>query len=50
MKRSRLYDDHAKRGASFMEQSGWEVPAHYGDAVAEHLTVRRRVGIMSRGC
>jgi len=46
MKRSRLHDDHAKRGASFMEQAGWEVPAHYGDAVAEHMTVRRGVGIM----
>lgn len=46
MKRSRLYDEHAKRGASFMEQSGWEVPAHYGDATAEHEAVRRGVGIM----
>ena len=46
MKRSRLYDEHTKRGASFMEQAGWEVPAHYGDAAAEHLAVRRAVGIM----
>jgi glycine cleavage system T protein len=46
MKRSRLYDEHAKRGATFMEQSGWEAPAHYGDAAAEHLAVRRGVGIM----
>ena len=46
MKRSRLFDEHAKRGASFMEQSGWEVPTHYGDADAEHLTVRRGVGVM----
>ena len=44
MKRSRLYDDHAKRGATFMEQSGWDVPAHYGDAEAEHAAVRRGVG------
>lgn len=46
MKRSRLYDEHTKRGASFMEQSGWEVPAHYGDTDAEHRAVRRGVGIM----
>ncbi len=45
MKRSRLYDEHAKRGASFTEQHGWEVAADYGDAAAEHLAVRRGVGI-----
>jgi len=42
----RLYDDHVQRGASFMEQQGWNVPAHYGDAVAEHHAVQRTVGIM----
>ena len=46
MKHSRLYDDHVKRGASFMEQSGWDVPTHYGNAEAEHAAVRRGVGIM----
>lgn len=46
MKRSRLYDDHVKRGAAFMEQAGWEVPAHYGNADAEHRAVRRGVGLM----
>jgi len=45
MKRSRLYDEHVKRGASFIEQSGWEVPAHYGNPVAEHLAVRSGVGV-----
>src|SRR3989475_8894711 len=45
MKRSRLYDEHSKRGASFIEQGGWEVSAHYGDATAEHLAVRRGVGV-----
>ncbi|TLY41751.1 MAG: aminomethyl transferase family protein, partial [Nitrospirae bacterium] len=45
MKRSRLYDDHAKRGASFIEQGGWDVPAQSGDAAAEHLAVRRGVGV-----
>ncbi|TAL12960.1 MAG: aminomethyl transferase family protein, partial [Nitrospirae bacterium] len=46
MKRSRLYENHVKRGATFMEQSGWDVPAHYGDAGAEHAAVRHGVGIM----
>jgi folate-binding protein YgfZ len=46
MKRSRLYDEHAKRGAAFMEQAGWEAPAHYGDPGAEHLAVRSGVGVM----
>ncbi|MDO8546307.1 MAG: aminomethyltransferase family protein [Nitrospirales bacterium] len=46
MKHSRLYDDHVKRGAAFMEQNGWDVPAHYGHAEAEHAAVRRGVGIM----
>jgi folate-binding protein YgfZ len=46
MKRSRLYEIHAKLGAVFVEQAGWEVPVHYGDPVAEHLAVRRGVGMM----
>ena len=46
MKRSRLYDEHAKRGATFVEQAGWDVPARYGDSASEHLAVRRGVGIM----
>lgn len=45
MKLSRLYDEHSKRGATFIEQGGWEVPANYGDATAEHLAVRRGVGV-----
>ena len=52
MKHSSLYDDHAKRGAIFVEQSGWEVPAHYGDPPAEYSAVRNGAGIMdlsSRG-
>ncbi|HEY3198750.1 MAG TPA: aminomethyltransferase family protein [Nitrospirales bacterium] len=52
MKRSSLHDDHAKRGAIFVEQSGWEVPDHYGDPAAEYSAVRNGAGIMdlaSRG-
>ncbi|HLG44205.1 MAG TPA: aminomethyl transferase family protein, partial [Nitrospirales bacterium] len=46
MKRSRLYDAHTKRGATFVEQAGWDVPAHYGDAAGEHRVVRTGVGLM----
>src|SRR5207249_3882322 len=52
MKRSPLHEDHAKRGAVFLEQSGWEIPAHYGDPSAGYSAVRNAVGIMdlsSRG-
>jgi glycine cleavage system T protein (aminomethyltransferase) len=52
MKRSPLYEDHATRGAVFLEQAGWEVPAHYGDPSAGYSAVRNSVGIMdlsSRG-
>jgi aminomethyltransferase len=46
MKRSPLHEEHTKRGAVFTEQQGWETPNHYGDPVAEHLAVRKRIGIM----
>lgn len=46
MRHSRLHDTHVKLGAAFVEQVGWEVPAHYGDPVAEHLAVRSGIGIM----
>lgn len=40
-----LHEQHTKRGAIFHEVSGWEVPRHYGDPIAEHATVRNGVGI-----
>jgi glycine cleavage system T protein (aminomethyltransferase) len=46
VKRSPLHEDQAKRGAVFAEQHGWDVPAHYGDPVREHLAVRKELGIM----
>ncbi len=46
MKRSPLHKDHADHGAVFIEQSGWEIPAHYGDASTECSAVRKNVGIM----
>ena len=45
MKHSRLHDTHLTSGAVMTETAGWEMPAHYGDAAAEHLAVRRSVGL-----
>lgn len=44
-KQSRLYDHHTSLGATFEEVTGWSVPAHYGDPVAEHRAVRESVGL-----
>jgi len=45
MKQSRLHEQHLKRGAVLAEVTGWEIPVHYGDPVAEHSAVRSGVGI-----
>ena len=46
MKTTPLYEVHRSLGAKFVETHGWEVPAHYGDPVLEHLAVRKGAGIM----
>lgn len=45
MKQSRLHDQHQQLGATFEDVTGWSVPAHFGDASAEHAAVRNGVGI-----
>jgi aminomethyltransferase len=45
MKQSRLHEEHAKLGATFVERAGWEVPIHYGDPTAEQVAVRSAVGV-----
>lgn len=45
MKQSRLHEQHLKLKAVFGEVSGWQMPAHYGDPMAEHTAVRNGVGI-----
>ena len=35
----------ARRGAVFIEDSGWEIPASYGDDAAERAAIRDRVAI-----
>ena len=45
MKQSRLHEHHAKLGATFEEVAGWDMPAHYGEWVAEYQAVRQAVGL-----
>ena len=35
----------ARRGAVFVEEAGWEIPASYGDDAAERDAIRDRVAI-----
>lgn len=52
MKKLPLHEVHQSLGASFKDSSGWDVPADYGDKVAEYKAVRENVGIIdlsSRG-
>lgn len=46
LKRTPLYLAHTRRHAKFVPFAGWEMPLSYGAGiVAEHHTVRRRVGL-----
>lgn len=45
MKQSRLHSQHAALGATFGEVTGWSMPAHYGNPLAEHRAVRQSVGL-----
>jgi len=45
MKHSPLHSQHESLGAKFEPVGDWEMPAHYGDPIAEHLMVRKGVGI-----
>lgn len=43
--RTPLYDWHVSAGARMIEFGGWAMPLQYSGIVAEHLTVRRTVGL-----
>src|SRR5882672_1268452 len=45
MTKTTLAPEHSRLGAEFMEQSGWDMVASYGDPNAEYKTVRNGVGI-----
>lgn len=40
-----LYQEHIALGAKIVDFSGWQMPLSYKGVVAEHLAVRKRVGI-----
>lgn len=44
-KQSLLTDLHQLNGAVFVEQDGWLLPAHFGDATAEYQCVRTAAGL-----
>ncbi len=46
MKKTALYDLHAKLGAKFVSFAGWEMPIQYGTGILqEHQAVRTDVGL-----
>ena len=45
LQRSLLFSLHQQLHATFTTSDAWEIPAHYGDAMAECATVRQAVGL-----
>ncbi len=45
MKRTRLYTEHEKLRAKFVEFFGWEMPVEYSSIIDEHLAVRKKAGL-----
>jgi aminomethyltransferase len=43
--RTPLHDVHVRAGARMVEFAGWEMPVQYQGVLAEHATVRERVGL-----
>ena len=45
LKRTPLYDRHARAGARLVDFAGWEMPVQYDGVRQEHLRVREHAGI-----
>jgi aminomethyltransferase len=45
LRRTPLYDRHVAAGAKLVPFAGWEMPVQYAGISAEHLSVRRDVGV-----
>ncbi|ACL66051.1 glycine cleavage system T protein [Anaeromyxobacter dehalogenans 2CP-1] len=43
--RTPLHDTHVRAGARIVEFAGWQMPVQYSGILAEHETVRTRVGL-----
>jgi glycine cleavage system T protein (aminomethyltransferase) len=45
LRRSPLHDNHVAAGAKLIGFAGWQMPVQYAGIQAEHLAVRRHVGV-----
>jgi len=45
MKKTPLYDDHAKLGGKLIDFGGWALPVEYQGIIEEHLAVRSTAGL-----
>lgn len=45
LRRTPLYDEHARCGARFVDFGGWEMPVQYSGILAEHQAVREAAGL-----
>ena len=46
LKRTILYDNHVKSGATLIDFGGWEMPVNYNSGmVEEHIYTRKKAGI-----
>ena len=45
LRRTSLYDSHKAAGARLVPFAGWEMPVQYAGVSAEHMAVRRDVGV-----
>jgi glycine cleavage system T protein len=45
-KQSSLIEMHRSNGATFIEQNGWNLPAHFGDVAGEYRAVRSAAGLI----
>ena len=45
IKKTPLYDEHARQGAKLVEFGGWLMPVHYTSIMDEHQAVRNSLGL-----
>ena len=45
LRRTALYEEHAKLGARMVPFAGWEMPVQYDGVIAEHRSVREDCGV-----
>ncbi len=45
LKRTALFEEHARLGAKLIPFGGWEMPVQYSAIIEEHLAVRNAVGL-----